>query len=81
MDSGGKTFEEAVSRLETVVRELEDGRLPLEEALALFAEGVELSRLCNRYLAEAEERIAVLIADDKGGLKPFSAGGKINDGS
>ncbi|RJQ26074.1 MAG: exodeoxyribonuclease VII small subunit [Peptococcaceae bacterium] len=75
MDCGGKTFEEAVSRLEAVVQALEDGRLPLEEALALFAEGVELSKLCSRYLTEAEERIAVLVADDKGGLKPFTAGG------
>lgn len=75
MDSREKTFEEALSRLEAVVRELEGGHLPLEEALTLFAEGVELSKLCNRYLTEAEERISVLVADDKGDLKPFSAGG------
>lgn len=62
------SFEEAISRLEIVVRELEDGGLPLEKALELFAEGIELSRICSRNLAAAEQRIAILTSDDSGAL-------------
>lgn len=62
------SFEEAMARLENVVRELEDGRLPLEKALELFAEGIELSRVCNQHLEAAEQRIAILTVDEKGGL-------------
>ncbi|BAF59374.1 MAG: exodeoxyribonuclease VII small subunit [Pelotomaculum sp.] len=61
-------FEEALARLEAVVKELEDGRLPLQKALELFAEGIGLSRICNRYLEDAEQRIAILTADEKGGV-------------
>lgn len=60
------SFEEAMSRLEEVVRELEDGRLPLERALELFAEGIGLSKICSSHLEDAEQRILVLTADDKG---------------
>ncbi|HOV79845.1 MAG TPA: exodeoxyribonuclease VII small subunit [Bacillota bacterium] len=61
-------FEEALARLEAVVKELEDGRLPLERSLELFAEGIGLSKICSRYLEEAEQRIAILTADEKGGI-------------
>lgn len=62
------SFEEALSRLETVVRKLEDGRLSLEESLELFAEGVELSKVCSKHLEDAEQRISVLVADANGGI-------------
>jgi exodeoxyribonuclease VII small subunit len=54
--------------LEAVVRELEGGGLPLEKALELFAEGIELSRVCSRNLDDAEQRIAILTRDDGGEL-------------
>jgi exodeoxyribonuclease VII small subunit len=60
------SFEEAIARLEAVVRELEGGGLPLEKALELFAEGIELSRVCSRNLEAAEQRIAILTRDDGG---------------
>ena len=60
------TFEEAIVRLEALVRELEDGRLPLGEALDLFTEGMELTRLCDQYLSEAEQRLAVLTSQENG---------------
>lgn len=62
------SFEEALSRLEAVVKELEDGRLPLEKAIELFTEGIELSKICNSHLEEAEQRISILTADEKGGI-------------
>ncbi len=63
------SFEEAIARLEAVVKELEDGGLPLERALELFAEGIELSKLCNRSLEAAEQRIAILTRDESGSIK------------
>jgi len=69
MTTGKKlSFEEAMSCLEEVVKGLEDGKLPLEKALELFAEGVALSRTCSEHLVSAEQRIAVLTADDKGAI-------------
>jgi exodeoxyribonuclease VII small subunit len=56
------TFEAALSRLEQVVRELESGELDLERSLALFQEGVALTRRCSRELTEAEGKIEQLLA-------------------
>lgn len=55
------SFEQALQRLEQVVRELESGDLSLETALALFQEGVTLSRLCSGQLDQAEARIEKLL--------------------
>ena len=63
------TFEEAIGRLEALVRELEDGRLPLGEALDLFTEGMELTRLCDQYLSDAEQRLAVLTCQEDGEIR------------
>lgn len=60
------SFEEALARLEAVVKELEDGRLSLEKTLELFAEGISLSRICSAHLASAEQRVAVLIERENG---------------
>lgn len=55
------TFEQALQRLEAVVRELETGDLSLDSALALFQEGVALARQCGAQLDEAEARIEKLL--------------------
>ena len=60
---GGMTFEEALSRLEEVVRRLETSELGLEESLALFQEGIALSRLCHGRLEEAEKKIEKVLAE------------------
>ncbi len=54
------SFEEAYAELETTVQRLEDGALPLEEALALYERGVLLAQLCAERLATAELRIQEL---------------------
>ena len=66
-------FEEALARLEKIVKSLEDGDLPLEESLRLFEEGVSLTRLCAARLEEAQKRIDVLTRNDQGDSKlvPF----------
>ncbi len=50
-------FEEAIRRLEQVVKELESGDKTLDEALALYEEGKQLSALCDRYLQQAELKL------------------------
>jgi len=68
-------FEEAVSRIEAIVRSLEEGDRPLEESLRLFEEGVRLTRLCAARLDEAQRRIDLLTRGEGGELKlePFEA--------
>lgn len=51
------SFEEALSRLETIVEELEDESITLDKSIELYEEGIELSRLCTETLEEAELRI------------------------
>lgn len=50
-------FEEAIRRLEQVVKDLESGDKTLDEALALYEEGKQLSALCDRYLQQAELKL------------------------
>ena len=63
-----KTFESSLSELEQIVKQLEDGDLPLEESLKLFEQGVKLSRECRERLANAERRIEVLIRESDGSI-------------
>ncbi len=59
-------FEVALERLEKIVEQLEEGELPLDESLALFEEGIKLTRICGKRLDEAEKKIQMLIKDEKG---------------
>ncbi|MBI3931881.1 MAG: exodeoxyribonuclease VII small subunit [Acidobacteria bacterium] len=61
------TFEEALRQLEEIVQRLEKGELTLEESLALYEEGIRLSRLCHAKLEEAEGKIEMLMKNAKGG--------------
>lgn len=54
------TFEEALNQLSHLVETLESGKLPLEESIAAFETGVQLSRRCEALLDEAEQRLQVL---------------------
>jgi exodeoxyribonuclease VII small subunit len=63
-----KDFETALAELETVVKSLEQGDLPLERSLELFERGVELTRFCHGRLEEAERRIELLT--ERGELRP-----------
>jgi exodeoxyribonuclease VII small subunit len=72
VDTTIKDFEAAISELETIVKKLEDGDLPLEQSLGLYERGVQLSRFCHAKLEEAERRIDLLT--DRGELKPAPPG-------
>ncbi len=70
-DTSIKDFEAAIAELETVVKKLEEGDLPLEQSLVLYERGVQLSRFCHARLEEAERRIEVL--NERGELKAAPA--------
>ena len=61
-----RTFEQSLGDLEKIVKQLEDGDLPLEKSLELFENGVKLSRECRDRLANAERRIEILMKDSNG---------------
>ena len=63
-----KSFEESLKELESIVNQLEDGDLALEESLKLFENGVRLSRECRERLTAAERRIEVLMKEADGSL-------------
>ena len=60
----GRTFEESLLDLERIVRELEDSRLGLEDALARYEQGVGLIKSCHQQLRLAEQRILMLTGND-----------------
>ena len=66
-------FENALERLETIVQNLENGDLSLEEALKVYEEGVRMADICSKRLTEAEKRVEVLMKTTGGKLKavPF----------
>jgi exodeoxyribonuclease VII small subunit len=70
-DTSIKDFETALAELDALVKKLEDGDLPLEQTLALYERGVQLSRFCHARLEEAERRIEILT--ERGELKPAPA--------
>ena len=64
-------FEEALARLEEIVRKLESGNMSLEDSLKAFEEGVRLSRICSERLDEAERRVEILVNGATGATRPF----------
>lgn len=59
-DAPVASFEAGLAELESVVKQLETGELPLEKALELFEKGVALSERCRKQLEEAETRVEIL---------------------
>lgn len=66
MSSQEVTYEQAIKDLEQIVRTLEEGKLPLDEALKSFARGVELASFCQAQLATARGRVRELVATLEG---------------
>ncbi len=55
-----KTFEESITELEEIVKTLEDGEAPLDDAVALFEKGMKLSAKCHEQLEKATQKIKIL---------------------
>lgn len=64
-------FETSLKQLEGIVERLEQGEVPLEQALALYEEGIQLARACAELLNTAEVRLKRLGRDLEGNLKLF----------
>ncbi|AKP47745.1 MULTISPECIES: exodeoxyribonuclease VII small subunit [Bacillus] len=58
------SFEQAMEQLEDIVRKLEEGNVPLEEAISIYKKGMELSKLCHDKLQDAEEQVAKLMTEE-----------------
>ena len=66
-DERAPTYEEAMKRLADIVESLESGELDLERSLALFEEGVRLSRMAEERLRGAQQRVEQLVGFDAQG--------------
>ncbi|MBM7693250.1 exodeoxyribonuclease VII small subunit [Peribacillus deserti] len=66
------SFEEAMEKLENIVELLEDGEAPLEKAIAIYKEGMDLSRVCHKKLKSVEEQLTQILRED-GKLNDFTA--------
>lgn len=71
------SFEQSMARLEEIVKQLEQGDAPLEDALALFEEGTKLMKKCSAQLDKAEQKVSKLLAGPDGAPveQPFDGEG------
>jgi exodeoxyribonuclease VII small subunit len=77
IDVSQLSFEDALKRLEEIVRTLEKGEAPLDQSIELYQEGDRLKQHCEARLKEAQARIEQVAFSTDGkpaGLKPFDAG-------
>jgi exodeoxyribonuclease VII small subunit len=73
--TAGPTFEKALERLEAIVEKLESEELGLDASLALFEEGMKLSRTCQARLDGVERRVEIVLKEEGGTIAtaPFPA--------
>ncbi len=66
-------FEKALERLEAIVEKLESEEIGLDASLALFEEGIGLSRVCQQKLSEVERRVEIVLKESRGDYRtaPF----------
>src|SRR5437867_5914532 len=60
------TFERAIEELESIVKRLEEGKVPLEESVAIYERGEALKRRCDELLRQAEARVDKITTDASG---------------
>ena len=70
------SFEGALAELESIVREMEAGKLPLEQSLAAFARGTALLKQCQDALTAAEQKLQVLEAAQADERRDLASEGK-----
>jgi len=59
-------FEGAMDRLEKIVEQMESGKMPLEDLIVRYEEGMNLVKLCQERLANAEQKIEIIARDSAG---------------
>ncbi len=65
-DVGQMPFERAIDELESIVKRLEEGKVPLEESVAIYERGEALKRRCEDLLRQAEARVDKITLDASG---------------
>ena len=65
-DPAPPSFESAMERLEAVVEQMENSKLPLEELIRCYEEGTQLIKVCSERLSAAEQRIEIITRDAAG---------------
>jgi exodeoxyribonuclease VII small subunit len=68
-DKKEEKFEDALERLQGLVRELEGGDCALEDSIKKFEEGMALARSCQERLTQAEQKIEILLKADQNGVR------------
>ena len=71
-------FEDALEKLETIVREMEKGEMPLDSALKSFEEGIRLIRFCSAKLEDTQRRVEQLL-EKENSLQVNNFQGEDND--
>jgi exodeoxyribonuclease VII small subunit len=74
MDVTRLSFERAIEELEFIVKRLEEGKVPLEESVAIYERGEALKRRCEELLRQAEARVDRITTDSNGqvtGVEPL----------
>jgi len=59
-------FEKAMGRLETIVEQMESGKLPLEDLIVRYEEGMNLIKVCQERLTSAEQKIEIIARNNAG---------------
>jgi exodeoxyribonuclease VII small subunit len=76
-DVDALSFEKAIEELETIVKRLEEGKVPLEESVAIYERGEALKQRCEDLLRQAEARVEKITLDANGkpkGAEPLDVG-------
>jgi exodeoxyribonuclease VII small subunit len=71
------SFERAIDELESIVKRLEEGKVPLEESVTIYERGEALKRRCEELLRQAEARVERITLDANGrpaGSEPLDVG-------
>jgi exodeoxyribonuclease VII small subunit len=61
-----QNFESAMDRLEAIVAQMESGKLPLEDLIVRYEEGMNLVKVCQQRLASAEQKIEIIARNSAG---------------
>ncbi|MFZ5975851.1 MAG: exodeoxyribonuclease VII small subunit [Bacillota bacterium] len=79
--TGKTSFEKAMRELEDIVARLEEGQLDLDESMALYEKGMELSKQCMKMLETAQERVRMLVCtEEKTQEIPFTMDEELGNG-
>ena len=77
--AGSAGFESSLKRLEEIVEQLEEGEIPLEQALSMYEEGIGCARRCAELLGDAETKLKRLGRDLDGTLRLFDQEGETEE--